>query len=79
MSARTQAKTYSCSQGATIDLAWKLDSKGERHGKVIPYKISEARIIDILDKICPAMTKYTKGETTDGDRTLKETVCFGWK
>ncbi|XP_071733055.1 uncharacterized protein [Rutidosis leptorrhynchoides] len=42
-----------------LDLRSRLDSKGQRRGKVIDYKVSELRVVDLLDGLCDKMQDYT--------------------
>ncbi|XP_071689807.1 uncharacterized protein [Rutidosis leptorrhynchoides] len=42
-----------------LDLRNRLDSKGQRRGKVIDYKVSELRVVDLLDGLCDKMQDYT--------------------
>merc|ERR1711924_375296 len=45
-----------------LDLRGRLDPRGKRHGKVIDYKVSESRVLDVLedggDGICGNMKDY---------------------
>ncbi|KAI3517019.1 hypothetical protein L1887_16225 [Cichorium endivia] len=42
-----------------LDLRHRLDSKGQRRGKVIDYRVSELRVVDLLDGLCDKMQDYT--------------------
>ncbi|KAF5189596.1 canopy-1 [Thalictrum thalictroides] len=42
-----------------LDLRNRLDSKGQRQGKVIDYKVSELRVVELLDGLCEKMQEYT--------------------
>ncbi|XP_076932435.1 uncharacterized protein LOC143597965 [Bidens hawaiensis] len=42
-----------------LDLRNRLDSKGQRQGKVIDYKVSDLRVVDLLDGLCDKMQDYT--------------------
>ncbi|KAL8218383.1 hypothetical protein R6Q57_021756 [Mikania cordata] len=42
-----------------LDMRHRLDSKGQRRGKVIDYKVSELRVVDLLDGLCDKMQDYT--------------------
>ncbi|CAM6120980.1 unnamed protein product [Calypogeia fissa] len=48
-----------------LDLRDRLDSKGQREGKVINYKVSELRVVELLDGLCAKFKSYTlqKGDT----------------
>ncbi|PSR99500.1 Protein canopy-1 like [Actinidia chinensis var. chinensis] len=37
----------------------RLDSKGQRKGKVIDYRVSELRVVELLDGLCEKMQDYT--------------------
>ena len=58
-----------------VDLRGRLDPHGKRHGKVIPYKVSESRVLDILEGdtaegrsggLCGAMQDYQPQTSADG-------------
>ncbi|KAJ6921070.1 protein seele-like [Populus alba x Populus x berolinensis] len=42
-----------------LDLRHRLDSKGQRKGKVIDYRVSELRVVELLDGLCDKMQDYT--------------------
>ncbi|KAM0912626.1 hypothetical protein ACQ4PT_012683 [Festuca glaucescens] len=42
-----------------LDLRNRLNSKGQREGKVIDYRVSELRIVELLDDLCDKMQDYT--------------------
>ncbi|GLT46039.1 hypothetical protein SLA2020_198290 [Shorea laevis] len=42
-----------------LDMRHRLDSKGQREGKVIDYRISELRAVELLDGLCEKMQDYT--------------------
>ncbi|KAL5073766.1 hypothetical protein RYX36_012750 [Vicia faba] len=42
-----------------LDMRHRLDSKGQRQGKLIDYRISELRVVDLLDGLCDKMQDYT--------------------
>ncbi|KAL2636725.1 hypothetical protein AAZV13_06G014400 [Glycine max] len=37
----------------------RLDSKGQREGKLIDYRVSELRVVELLDGLCEKMQDYT--------------------
>ncbi|KAL9358416.1 hypothetical protein Peur_046539 [Populus x canadensis] len=37
----------------------RLDSKGQCKGKVIDYRVSELRVVELLDGLCDKMEDYT--------------------
>ncbi|RWR84579.1 protein canopy-1 [Cinnamomum micranthum f. kanehirae] len=42
-----------------LDMRHRLDSKGQREGKVIDYRVSELRVVELLDGLCEKMQDYT--------------------
>ncbi|XP_034905498.1 uncharacterized protein [Populus alba] len=42
-----------------LDMRHRLDSKGQRKGKVIDYRVSELRVVELLDGLCDKMEDYT--------------------
>ncbi|XP_068660157.1 uncharacterized protein [Aristolochia californica] len=42
-----------------LDMRHRLDSKGQREGKVIDYRVSELRVVELLDNLCDKMQDYT--------------------
>lgn len=42
-----------------IDLRHRLDSKGQREGKMIDYRVSELRAYEILDSLCKRLKDYS--------------------
>ncbi|XP_028784537.1 protein seele [Neltuma alba] len=42
-----------------LDMRHRLDSKGQRVGKVIDYRVSELRVVELLDELCDKMQDYT--------------------
>ncbi|CAI9755804.1 unnamed protein product [Fraxinus pennsylvanica] len=42
-----------------LDMRHRLDSKGQREGKLIDYRVSELRVVDLLDGLCEKMQDYT--------------------
>ncbi|KAK1273112.1 hypothetical protein QJS04_geneDACA009789 [Acorus gramineus] len=42
-----------------LDLRHRLDSKGQREGKVIDYRVSELRVVELFDGLCEKMQDYT--------------------
>ncbi|GAB4833028.1 hypothetical protein Ancab_007051 [Ancistrocladus abbreviatus] len=43
-----------------LDMRHQLDSKGQRRGKVIDYRVSELRVVELLDGLCEKMQDYTR-------------------
>ncbi|KAK3010632.1 hypothetical protein RJ639_012335 [Escallonia herrerae] len=52
-----------------LDMRHRLDSKGQRRGKVIDYRVSELRVVELLDGLCEKMQDYTL-EKIDSTRQL---------
>ncbi|XP_047322998.1 protein canopy-1 [Impatiens glandulifera] len=52
-----------------LDMRHRLNSKGQREGKVIDYRVSELRVVDLLDGLCDKMQDYTL-QKTDSTRQL---------
>lgn len=42
-----------------LDMRHRLDAKGQRQGKLIDYRISELRVVELLDDLCEKMQDYT--------------------
>ncbi|XP_027355937.1 protein seele isoform X2 [Abrus precatorius] len=42
-----------------LDMRHRLDSKGQREGKLIDYRVSELRVVELLDDLCEKMQDYT--------------------
>ncbi|KAK9164733.1 hypothetical protein Syun_005635 [Stephania yunnanensis] len=42
-----------------LDMRHRLDAKGQRRGKVIDYRVSELRVVELLDGLCDKMQDYT--------------------
>lgn len=42
-----------------LDMRHRLDSKGQRVGKLIDYRVSELRVVELLDGLCEKMQDYT--------------------
>jgi hypothetical protein len=47
-------------QGKKIDLRGRLDSKGQRQGKIVDYKMSESRIEELLNPVCEKFGEYSQ-------------------
>jgi len=58
------------SQGMNLDLRARLDGRGKRHGKVIEYKHSEARCLEVIEHVCSNMTDYTMSTNRDGSKQV---------
>ncbi|CAL5349531.1 uncharacterized protein LOC114286727 isoform X1 [Camellia sinensis] len=55
-----------------LDMRHRLDSKGQRKGKVIDYsRVSELRVVELLDGLCEKMQDYT---LTKIDSTKQEWI-----
>ncbi|XP_020535477.1 protein canopy-1 isoform X2 [Jatropha curcas] len=42
-----------------LDMRNRLNSKGQREGKVIDYRVSDLRVVELLDGLCDKMQDYT--------------------
>ncbi|KAM0887454.1 hypothetical protein ACQ4PT_029030 [Festuca glaucescens] len=51
-----------------LDLRNRLNSKGQREGKVIDYRVSELRIVELLDDLCDKMQDYTLQKLDSGEK-----------
>ncbi|KAG1359483.1 protein seele [Cocos nucifera] len=51
-----------------LDMRHRLDSKGQREGKVIDYKVSELRVVELLDGLCDKMQDYTLMKLESGQK-----------
>ncbi|XP_011627531.1 protein seele [Amborella trichopoda] len=49
-----------------LDMRHRLDSKGQREGKVIDYRVSELRVVELLDGLCEKMQDYTLDKLASG-------------
>ncbi|XP_072981208.1 uncharacterized protein [Typha angustifolia] len=52
-----------------LDMRHRLDSKGQRKGKVIDYRVSELRVVELLDGLCEKMQDYTLQKLESGKQT----------
>ncbi|RYR41370.1 hypothetical protein Ahy_A08g037767 isoform A [Arachis hypogaea] len=48
-----------------LDMRHRLDSKGQRQGKLIDYRVSELRVVELLDDLCDKMQDYTLKDDTN--------------
>uniref|UniRef100_A0A2C9U036 DUF3456 domain-containing protein n=1 Tax=Manihot esculenta TaxID=3983 RepID=A0A2C9U036_MANES len=76
-----------------LDMRDRLNSKGQREGKVIDYRVSELRVVELLDGLCEKMQEYTlqKMDSTtswwvktdyylsDGSSIFKRDIILLWK
>ncbi|WIA40454.1 hypothetical protein OEZ86_013810 [Tetradesmus obliquus] len=44
---------------AHLDMRHRLDKDGNRYGKILDYKVSEQRAVNLLDDLCSTMDDYT--------------------
>ncbi|KAL5199826.1 hypothetical protein ABZP36_021029 [Zizania latifolia] len=51
-----------------LDLRNRLNSKGQREGKVIDYRVSELRVVELLDDLCNKMQDYTLQKLESGEK-----------
>jgi hypothetical protein len=54
---KTMLLEASASEGKVVDMRGRLDSKGQRYGKKISYKVSELRFIELLEDVCDGEVK----------------------
>ncbi|CAH1430966.1 unnamed protein product [Lactuca virosa] len=52
-----------------LDMRHRLDSTGQRRGKVIDYRVSELRVVDLLDGLCDKMQDYTLQKIDSNKKT----------
>ncbi|PKA60567.1 hypothetical protein AXF42_Ash019460 [Apostasia shenzhenica] len=50
-----------------LDMRHRLDSKGQREGKLIDYRASELRAVELLDGLCEKMQDYTLEKLDTGE------------
>jgi len=51
-----------------LDMRHRLDSKGQREGKVIDYRVSDLRAVELLDGLCDKMLDYALEKLDSGKR-----------
>lgn len=51
-----------------LDMRHRLDSRGQREGKVIDYRVSELRVVELLDGLCESMQDYTLMKLDSGEK-----------
>ncbi|KAG6530234.1 protein canopy-1-like [Zingiber officinale] len=51
-----------------LDMRHRLDSRGQREGKVIDYRVSELRVVELLDGLCEKMQDFTLEESDSGEQ-----------
>lgn len=56
-----------------LDMRNRLNSEGKREGRMIDYRVSELRAVEILDGFCKKMDKYALLEMDDSKRRLWST------
>eukprot|EP00899_Mesostigma_viride_P010848 jgi/Mesvir1/19765/Mv13065-RA.1 len=52
-----------------LDMRHRLDPHGERQGKVIPYDVSELRVVELLEGLCADMSEYMLSEPVKNETT----------
>lgn len=50
-----------------LDMRHRLDKDGKRYGKVIDYKVSELRMLELLEDLCKELDAYEYQQPTDAD------------
>ncbi|XP_031121616.1 protein seele [Ipomoea triloba] len=51
-----------------LDMRHRLDSKGQREGKLIDYRVSDLRVVELLDELCEKMQDYTLEKVDSGTK-----------
>ncbi|VFQ72902.1 unnamed protein product [Cuscuta campestris] len=51
-----------------LDMRHRLDSKGQREGKLIDYRVSDLRVVELLDELCDKMQDYTLEKVDSGTK-----------
>ncbi|ESQ33291.1 hypothetical protein EUTSA_v10004993mg [Eutrema salsugineum] len=59
-----------------LDMRNRLNSKGQREGKVIDYRISDLRVVDLLDGLCDRMQDYTLQKVESKNRQWVKVESF---
>ncbi|KAF2617024.1 hypothetical protein F2Q68_00039169 [Brassica cretica] len=59
-----------------LDLRNRLNSKGQREGKVIDYRMSDLRVVDLLDGLCDRMQDYTLQKDESKNREWVKVESF---
>ncbi|CAN7131705.1 unnamed protein product [Brassica rapa subsp. narinosa] len=59
-----------------LDLRNRLNSKGQREGKVIDYRMSDLRVVDLLDELCDRMQDYTLQNVESKNREWVKVESF---
>lgn len=54
---KTLRNEANATEGKVVDMRGRLDSKGQRYGKKISYKVSELRFIELLEGVCDGDVK----------------------
>ncbi|XP_009618637.1 uncharacterized protein [Nicotiana tomentosiformis] len=52
-----------------LDMRHRLDSKGQREGKLIDYRASELRVVELLEDLCEKMQDYTLEKVDSSTKT----------
>ncbi|KAL7116444.1 hypothetical protein ACP275_03G005400 [Erythranthe tilingii] len=52
-----------------LDMRHRLDSKGQRQGKLIDYRVSDLRVVELLDGLCEKMQDYTLDKVDSSRQT----------
>lgn len=42
-----------------LDMRHRLDSQGQRYGRLIDYKVSELRVVELLENLCTEMNQFS--------------------
>jgi len=61
-----------------VDMRGRLDSKGVRYGKLIPYEVSEQRFLELVDGFCET-SRVPEYQLSQKDEKLNETQDSWYK
>ena len=53
-------------KGQSAIVVGRLDSRGKRVGRKTNYEVSELRVIEVMERLCPQMQHYGKTKMDDG-------------
>eukprot|EP00882_Tetradesmus_deserticola_P020670 GHRQ01022333.1.p1 GENE.GHRQ01022333.1~~GHRQ01022333.1.p1 ORF type:complete len:175 (+),score=72.93 GHRQ01022333.1:272-796(+) len=69
VAAELQRRLESEHKRAHLDMRHRLDKDGNRYGKILDYKVSEQRAVNLLDDLCSTMDDYTLIAQEDSSRS----------
>lgn len=62
-----------------VDLRGRLDSKGVRYGKLIPYDVSEQRFTELMEGVCEGLGRYTLRSVKPSEGPSAGTDVMRWE